>query len=59
MAAATTATKAKGNGDHGHEVEVAVLPVSDVDRAQHFYKTLGWRLDADILATLESLVDRG
>lgn len=27
--------------------EVAVLPVSDVDRAEHFYKTLGWRLDAD------------
>jgi catechol 2,3-dioxygenase-like lactoylglutathione lyase family enzyme len=27
--------------------EIAVLPVSDVDRAKHFYKTLGWRLDAD------------
>jgi catechol 2,3-dioxygenase-like lactoylglutathione lyase family enzyme len=27
--------------------EVAVLPVADVDRAKHFYKTLGWREDAD------------
>ncbi|HEU5469167.1 MAG TPA: VOC family protein [Actinophytocola sp.] len=30
--------------------EVTVLPVSDVDRAEHFYKTLGWRLDADFTA---------
>ena len=29
--------------------EVAVLPVADVDRAKHFYKTLGWRLDADFV----------
>jgi len=27
--------------------EVAVLPVSDVDRAKVFYQGLGWRLDAD------------
>jgi len=27
--------------------EVAVLPVSDVDRAKRFYADLGWRLDAD------------
>ena len=27
--------------------EVAVIPVSDVDRAMEFYGTLGWRLDAD------------
>ncbi len=24
------------------------MPVSDVDRAKNFYKTLGWRLDADL-----------
>lgn len=30
--------------------ELAVLPVADVDRAEHFYKTLGWRLDADFTA---------
>jgi catechol 2,3-dioxygenase-like lactoylglutathione lyase family enzyme len=29
-------------------VEVAVIPVSDVDRAKEFYVGLGWRLDADI-----------
>ena len=27
--------------------EVAVLPVSDIDRAKRFYAGLGWRLDAD------------
>jgi catechol 2,3-dioxygenase-like lactoylglutathione lyase family enzyme len=27
--------------------EVVVIPVSDVDRAKHFYAGLGWRLDAD------------
>jgi len=30
------------------QFEVAVLPVSDVDRAKTFYQGLGWRLDADI-----------
>jgi catechol 2,3-dioxygenase-like lactoylglutathione lyase family enzyme len=29
------------------KLEVVVVPVADVDRAKHFYKTLGWRLDAD------------
>jgi len=29
------------------KLEVVVLPVSDVDRAKHFYLNLGWRLDAD------------
>lgn len=33
--------------------EVAVLPVSDVDRAKDFYLDLGWRLDDD-LSTGES-----
>lgn len=27
--------------------EIAVIPVSDVDRAKKFYTDLGWRLDAD------------
>jgi catechol 2,3-dioxygenase-like lactoylglutathione lyase family enzyme len=27
--------------------EIAVIPVSDVDRAKEFYAKLGWRLDAD------------
>ena len=29
------------------KLEVVVLPVSDVDRAKRFYRSLGWRLDAD------------
>jgi catechol 2,3-dioxygenase-like lactoylglutathione lyase family enzyme len=29
-------------------LEVIVIPVSDVDRAKEFYGTLGWRLDADV-----------
>ena len=28
-------------------IEVIVIPVSDVDRAQRFYADLGWRLDLD------------
>jgi catechol 2,3-dioxygenase-like lactoylglutathione lyase family enzyme len=31
------------------KLEVLVIPVSDVDRAKHFYETLGWRLDADFV----------
>ena len=29
------------------KLEVAVLPVADVDRAKDFYQGLGWREDAD------------
>jgi catechol 2,3-dioxygenase-like lactoylglutathione lyase family enzyme len=29
-------------------LEVVVVPVSDVDRAKEFYRGLGWRVDADI-----------
>ena len=32
------------------KLEVVVIPVSDVDRAKDFYKTMGWRLDADVAA---------
>jgi catechol 2,3-dioxygenase-like lactoylglutathione lyase family enzyme len=32
------------------KLEVVTLPVSDVDRAKRFYESLGWRLDADIVA---------
>ena len=31
------------------KLEVAVIPVSDVDRAKRFYGDLGWRLDADFV----------
>jgi catechol 2,3-dioxygenase-like lactoylglutathione lyase family enzyme len=29
------------------KLEVAVIPVSDVERAKRFYENLGWRLDAN------------
>jgi catechol 2,3-dioxygenase-like lactoylglutathione lyase family enzyme len=29
------------------KLEVAVVPVSDVDRAKAFYERLGWRMDID------------
>jgi catechol 2,3-dioxygenase-like lactoylglutathione lyase family enzyme len=32
------------------KLEVVILPVSDVDRSKQFYKGLGWREDADIVA---------
>jgi catechol 2,3-dioxygenase-like lactoylglutathione lyase family enzyme len=32
------------------KLEAVVIPVSDVDRAKHFYDGLGWRLDADFVA---------
>jgi catechol 2,3-dioxygenase-like lactoylglutathione lyase family enzyme len=32
------------------KLEVILIPVSDVDRAKRFYVSLGWRLDADIVA---------
>jgi catechol 2,3-dioxygenase-like lactoylglutathione lyase family enzyme len=31
------------------KLEVAAIPVSDVDRAKQFYSRLGWRLDADFV----------
>ena len=32
------------------KLEVIVIPVSDVDRAKAFYKSMGWREDADFAA---------
>jgi catechol 2,3-dioxygenase-like lactoylglutathione lyase family enzyme len=40
----TSATK---NSRVDFKFEIAVIPVSDVDRAKDFYAKLGWRLDAD------------
>jgi catechol 2,3-dioxygenase-like lactoylglutathione lyase family enzyme len=31
------------------KLEVVVIPVTNVDRAKHFYGSLGWRLDADFV----------
>jgi catechol 2,3-dioxygenase-like lactoylglutathione lyase family enzyme len=33
------------------KLEVLVIPVADVDQAKDFYKTLGWRLDADFVTS--------
>jgi catechol 2,3-dioxygenase-like lactoylglutathione lyase family enzyme len=31
------------------DLEVDIIPVSDVDRAKQFYQRLGWRLDGGLL----------
>ena len=36
------------NGHVDFNLEIQVLPVSDVDRAKKFYERLGWRLDDDV-----------
>jgi catechol 2,3-dioxygenase-like lactoylglutathione lyase family enzyme len=38
------------------KLEVAVLPVADIDRAKRFYGGLGWRLDADFLRPDQSRI---
>jgi catechol 2,3-dioxygenase-like lactoylglutathione lyase family enzyme len=51
-----SSTEASGNDASGTasvkdadtNLEVVVIPVSDVDRAKEFYSRLGWRLDADV-----------
>ena len=47
----TTAIKTPKAGTVDMKLEVAVIPVSDVDRAKGFYENLGWRLDADFVRT--------
>src|SRR5476649_1168106 len=32
-------------------IEVDVIPVSDVERSKQFYQRLGWRLDGDVAPT--------
>src|SRR4051812_48130329 len=46
----TAATAMEGSGATSipMRLEVATLPVADVDRAKAFYLELGWRLDADV-----------
>jgi catechol 2,3-dioxygenase-like lactoylglutathione lyase family enzyme len=45
-ARSTPLTEAGAPGDMN--LEVIVIPVTDVDRAKEFYENLGWRLDADV-----------
>jgi predicted enzyme related to lactoylglutathione lyase len=46
-----TETQKQGADTNAREVdmnvEVNIIPVSDVDRAKKFYQRVGWRLDAD------------
>jgi catechol 2,3-dioxygenase-like lactoylglutathione lyase family enzyme len=41
-------------GTFDMKFEVAIIPVSDIDRAKRFYENLGWRLDADYVRSDES-----
>ena len=41
-------------GQVNMNLEVQVIPVSDVDRSKEFYERLGWRLDEDV-APMEGL----
>src|SRR5260221_12809313 len=45
-----TAIETPRAGKIDMKFEIAVIPVSDVDRAKEFYGRLGWRLDADYAA---------
>jgi catechol 2,3-dioxygenase-like lactoylglutathione lyase family enzyme len=47
-----SSTEARSSVDM--DLEVDIIPVSDVDRSKQFYQRLGWRLDADD-APLEGL----
>jgi catechol 2,3-dioxygenase-like lactoylglutathione lyase family enzyme len=44
-----TASKTRGLSTVDFKLEVVAIPVSDVERAKHFYDSLGWRLDADFV----------
>lgn len=44
---ATTTATTRSTRPVDMKFEIAVVPVSDVDRAKSFYSNLGWRLDAD------------
>jgi catechol 2,3-dioxygenase-like lactoylglutathione lyase family enzyme len=52
MSQAAVSFKQQRNDDRVARVdmkfEVAIVPVSDVDRAREFYTRLGWRLDDDV-----------
>ena len=45
----TTATQVPETRSMDLKLEVAILPVSDAERAKQFYASLGWREDADFV----------
>ena len=44
-----TTNGATSAGTADLKLEVAVIPVADVDRSKQFYESLDWRVDADIV----------
>ena len=46
----STSTEMAQPGTIDMGLEVVTLPVADVERSKRFYQSLGWRLDADIVA---------
>jgi catechol 2,3-dioxygenase-like lactoylglutathione lyase family enzyme len=46
-----TAVRVPETGTVDFKLEVAIVPVSDADRAKAFYSSLGWREDADFVFT--------
>jgi catechol 2,3-dioxygenase-like lactoylglutathione lyase family enzyme len=45
----TPVTTPRTTATFNMKFEVAIIPVSDVDRAKRFYQDLGWKLDADFV----------
>ncbi len=50
-ASADSSTEVPEVGTIDMKLEVVTLPVSDVDRAMSFYKSLGWRFDIDLVVS--------
>src|SRR5712675_110187 len=44
----TSMKQQKPDGSVAMNLEVHVIPVSDVERSKEFYQRLGWRLDEDV-----------
>ncbi|TGQ50092.1 glyoxalase [Mesorhizobium sp. M1C.F.Ca.ET.193.01.1.1] len=49
LASSEAATKIPKARAVDMKLEVAVIPVADIDRAKNFYYDLGWRVDADFV----------
>jgi catechol 2,3-dioxygenase-like lactoylglutathione lyase family enzyme len=51
-----TETQVAGTGPLDLKLEVAILPVSDAERAKQFYASIGWREDADFVLGEDSRI---
>ena len=45
---ASSATNKTSDPGVDMNLEIQIIPVSDIDRAKRFYEQLGWRLDDDV-----------